>query len=355
MRTTIKTREAPARPIAGTRKDKPRGMSQARRGRTAGALCANARSTLNDRRTFQRGNVTSMHNSCRRSCRCRGLVSVDNPRRRLPAESGPRRGRRWGGTRAARFVGALVASLLWLGSASAQTQMDLQLVIAVDVSLSMDLDEQRLQREGYVAAFRDPAIHKAIVSGGHGRIAVVYMEWAGPHWQSVIIPWTVLDSPRAANAFADTLEKQPITRERWTSISGALLFAKSLLAGSGATAARRVIDVSGDGPNNAGPPVFDVRDSVLADGVVINGLPIMLKAASLGYFDIPDLDRYYTNCVIGGPGSFMVPVKHTAELKEAIRRKLLLEISGLGLEPLLIPAQAEAPYDCLIGEKRWRG
>jgi len=246
--------------------------------------------------------------------------------------------------------------MLWFSEAAAQTPVDLELVIAVDVSLSMDLDEQRLQREGYVAALRDPEIHKAIAAGAYGRIAAVYMEWAGSHWQSVIVPWTVIDGPEAARAFADRLEAQPITRERWTSISGALQFAKVLLAGSGAKGTRRVVDVSGDGPNNAGPPVVAVRDALLADGIVINGLPIMLKAASPSFFDLSDLDRYYTNCVIGGPGAFMVPVKHVAELKEAIRRKLLLEISGLGAPPHLVPTQAAPPagYDCMIGERQWR-
>ena len=227
-----------------------------------------------------------------------------------------------------------------MAGAAAQTSVDLELVIAVDVSLSMDLDEQRLQREGYVAAFRDPEVHKAIAAGPHGRIAVVYMEWAGPSWQSVIIPWTVIDSPEAARAFADRLEAQPISRERWTSISGALQFAKALLAGSGVKGVRRVVDVSGDGPNNSGPPVLAVRDALLADGIVINGLPIMLKVAAPSFFDLADLDRYYANCVIGGAGAFMVPVKHVAELKEAIRRKLLLEISGLAAPLQLVPVQA---------------
>jgi hypothetical protein len=234
--------------------------------------------------------------------------------------------------------------------------VDLELVIAVDVSLSMDLDEQRLQRDGYVAAFRDGELHKAIMSGGHRRIAVVYIEWAGPQWQSVIIPWTVIDSPEAARAFADRLEKQPITRERWTSISGALQFAGSMLRESNARGDRRVIDISGDGPNNAGPPVQVARAALLAEGIVINGLPIMLKLDVPGYFDLVDLDRYYAACVIGGPGSFMVPVKSLAELKEAIRRKLLLEISGTGAPARLVPAQAgeEEAYDCLVGERQWR-
>ena len=254
------------------------------------------------------------------------------------------------------LTAVLVACTLWMAAASAQTAVDLELVIAVDVSLSMDLDEQRLQREGYIAAFRDPELHKAIAAGAHGRIAVVYMEWAGPTWQSATIPWTVIDSPAAARAFADRLEAQSITRERWTSISSALQFAKALLAKSGVRGVRRVIDVSGDGPNNSGPPVLPVRDQLVAEGIVINGLPIMLKIAQPSFYDIHDLDRYYANCVIGGAGAFMVPVKHAAELKEAIRRKLLLEISGLAAPPHVVPVQAAPPesYDCLIGERRWR-
>jgi hypothetical protein len=234
--------------------------------------------------------------------------------------------------------------------------VDVELVIAVDVSLSMDTDEQRLQREGYVAAFRDPELQRAIRSGAHGRIAVVYMEWAGPTLQSVVIPWTVIDGPDAARAFADRLAAQPISRLRLTSIGAALQFARRLFSESGVVGARRVVDISGDGPNNSGPPAPIARDALVADGVVVNGLPIMLKTTSPTFFDLTDLDRYYASCVIGGAGSFMVPVKDIAELKSAIRRKLLLEISGLGSLPRLILAQdSEAEsYDCFIGERQWR-
>jgi hypothetical protein len=240
--------------------------------------------------------------------------------------------------------------------ATAQQPVDLELVIAVDVSLSMDLDEQRLQRDGYVAAFRDAEIHKAIASGVHGRVAVVYAEWAGPVSQSVVIPWTVLDSVETARAFADKLEAMPITRARLTSISAALKFSQQLFAGSGARGLRRVIDVSGDGPNNSGEPVAPVRDEVVAAGTVINGLPIMLRTRSFGAFDIGDLDNYYRNCVIGGPGAFMVPVREVAEFASAIRRKLLLEISGPGPAALIVPVQntPAEDYDCMTGEKQWR-
>jgi hypothetical protein len=255
------------------------------------------------------------------------------------------------------LAACLVLHAPFVPNAAAQTPVDLELVIAVDVSLSMDLDEQRLQRDGYVAAFRDAEIHKAITSGAHGRIVVIYMEWAGPVSQSVVIPWTVLDVPGAAIAFADKLEALPISRARLTSISAALKFSQELFATSGVRGVRRVVDVSGDGPNNAGQAVVPVRDELVADGIVINGLPIMLHTAVTTTFDISDLDRYYGNCVIGGAGAFMVPVRELTEFAAAIRRKLLLEISGLEPPARVVPAQVSPPaegYDCMTGEKRWQ-
>src|SRR5262245_61747818 len=159
-----------------------------------------------------------MHNSCRPPCGTDRPDPMDEPARPHCDEFGrPSLMRQRGGSVAAHLAGGLLACLIWIGGAAAQTPVDLELVIAVDVSLSMDLDEQRLQREGYVAAFRDGEVQKAIRSGGHGRIAVVYMEWAGPQWQNAIIPWTIIDSPESARAFADRLAAHPISRERWTS------------------------------------------------------------------------------------------------------------------------------------------
>ena len=240
--------------------------------------------------------------------------------------------------------------------ALAQTTVDLELVIAVDVSLSMDLEEQRLQRDGYVTAFRDPEVHKAITSGPNGRIVVTYMEWAGPPTQQVVIPWTTIDGPEAARAFADRLDATPISRARMTSISAALQFSGRLFETSGAKGIRRVIDVSGDGPNNAGVPVVPVRDELVAKGIVINGLPIILKMAT-GFFDLADLDRYYSDCVIGGTGVFMIPIKQKTEFNTATRRKLLLEIAGHAPPVRLIRVQApatEEQMDCLVGERQWR-
>ena len=146
----------------------------------------------------------------------------------------------------------------------AQSRVDLELVLAVDVSQSMDLEEQRLQRNGYVAAFRHRDIIKAIASGPHGRIAVSYLEWAGDHFQSIVIPWRTIASAADANAFADELASRAISREKRTSISNALLIAASMIRQNDIDGVRKVIDVSGDGPNNSGPPVALARDRVSA-------------------------------------------------------------------------------------------
>src|SRR5262245_2137013 len=192
---------------------------------------------------------------------------------------------------------ALALALLAPMRAVADSAVDLELVLAVDVSLSMDLDEQRLQRDGYVAAFRDADIHKAIQSGALGRIAVTYVEWAGPFSQQVVLPWTLIDSADAAERFAEQLERQPISRMRMTSVSGGLAFAARQFGG-GFAGTRRVIDISGDGVNNSGEPVIGVRDQLVGQGIVINGLPIMLKPGTMaGFFDIDHLDRWYQDCV----------------------------------------------------------
>lgn len=257
----------------------------------------------------------------------------------------------------------LVAVTLSSPSALADEAVDLELVLAVDVSLSMDIEEQRLQRDGYVAALRDPAVVRAIRSGAHGRIAVTYMEWAGSHIQSVVIPWRRIASASEANAFADELARHPIARARMTSISRAISKAQSLFQANGFKGQRRVIDVSGDGPNNGGGPVVEARDAAVKSGIVINGLAIQIKSGTgvYSYFDLPDLDRYYAACVIGGSGSFVLPIRSKSEFATAIRQKLLLEIAGRTppRSPRVQKAQFQLKipkpsYDCLIGEKMWQ-
>lgn len=243
-------------------------------------------------------------------------------------------------------------------------QVDLELVLAVDVSLSMDSDEQKLQRNGYVAAFRDRAIHKAIQSGPNGRIAVTYLEWAGAGIQAVVVPWRIIETPDDAIKFADELVAQTIPRAVMTSISAALDMSRTLFGKSPVNGLRKVVDVSGDGPNNSGGPVEVARDKLVADGIIVNGLAIQIKrgVGAYSYFDLADLDRYYADCVIGGAGAFVLSIKKKSEFATAIRQKLLLEIAGRrpAADPArIIKAQAssrgnsEPKYDCLIGEKMW--
>jgi hypothetical protein len=251
----------------------------------------------------------------------------------------------------------LLGSLAALSGARAdEREVDLALVLAVDISNSMDPEEQTLQREGFVEAFRSAEVQEAIRKGSLGRIAVVYMEWAGSSLQHVVVPWTVIAGPEDAAAFSDRLARVPTQRAPRTSISGAIDFSVGLLARSGVEAARQVIDVSGDGANNQGRFVGQARDEAVARGITVNGLPIMLKRPG-GYFDIEDLDAYYRDCVIGGPGAFMVPVRERRHFADAIRTKLVREIADLGA-PLVQPAQAQPRANCFSGEspswERWR-
>jgi hypothetical protein len=254
---------------------------------------------------------------------------------------------------------ALVASAAPMVPKSADTRasaipVDVELVIAVDVSYSMDPDEQALQREGYVLALTSKEFLQALRQGAHGKIAVTYFEWAGQSDQKILMPWRVIDGPESADAVAAEIARVPIRRASRTSISGALRFAKPLFDDSGYRGLRRVIDVSGDGTNNAGPLVELTRDDVLAAGITINGLPIMLKRPYTGSMDIPNLDEYYEDCVIGGPGSFVIPIREREKFIEATRTKLVLEVAGRQPEPQIMPTASRARVSCTIGERMWQ-
>ena len=255
--------------------------------------------------------------------------------------------------RAIGYLAAAVSTLLLAAPAKAEVPVDLELVLAVDVSGSMDLEEQALQRRGYVDAFLHPEVAKAIRSGPYGRIAVTYVEWAGARSQAVAMPWSLIDGTAAAEDFADGLSEAPPARFRGTSVSAALAFSAPLFDGNGYEGLRRVIDISGDGPNNAGPPVAPVRDAIVATGIVINGLPLQIDAPLYMAVGGALLADYYRDCVIGGPGAFVLPVTDRDQLLEAIRRKLVLEIAGLParVQPAAMTAAAEGGTDCLIGER----
>jgi hypothetical protein len=244
------------------------------------------------------------------------------------------------------------------GSFAQSIPVDLRLVLAVDISRSMNAEEQYLQRVGYVRAFQNPLVIEAIQRGPFRRIAVTYIEWAGA--QHITVPWTLLDGRDASEEFAKRLLAAPARRARRTSISGALMFSLNLFKDQKFTSARQVIDISGDGPNNMGRGVEETRDAVVSKGVTVNGLPILLRTASLAsFFDVKDLDFYYEDCVIGGPGAFIVPVLGQSQFASAILRKIILEIAGVKpvLNPMVEPAQFSRNVqrsDCLLGEKLWR-
>jgi len=242
-----------------------------------------------------------------------------------------------------------------------EVEVDLELVLAVDVSYSMDPEEQRLQREGYVQALLSPQFLKAVASGPYGKIAVAYMQWASDTDQDVLLPWTVIDGAESARAVADRLSEAPYRRARRTSISGAIDEAMRMFQNNGFHGLRRVIDVSGDGTNNSGRPVTLARDDAVRAGVIINGLPLLLRPSSCGFSDIANLDEYYEDCVIGGPGAFSIPIRHREQFLEATRNKLVQEVAWRPPVRIEVPTgdvirvQARAPrVDCMVGESLWR-
>jgi hypothetical protein len=226
---------------------------------------------------------------------------------------------------------ALLAILVAPAVTAEELPVDLELVLAVDVSGSIDPWEAEQQRAGYVTAIADPAVQAAIASGFHRRVAVTYVEWAGAELQRIVIGWRLLDGAESAIAFAAELAEAPVGRSMYTSISHAIDYAVPLFDGNGFDGARRVIDVSGDGPNNRGRPLSLARAEALARGITINGLPILNDRPQPWSLPTPiefGLDRYYVEQVIGGPGSFIVVAEDFTAFREAVLSKLILEIAG---------------------------
>ena len=232
--------------------------------------------------------------------------------------------------------------------------VNVELVIAVDVSYSMDMDELAIQREGYAQAIVSKDFLQAL-RAGTGKVAVTYFEWSMSGDEKIIIPWRVIEGPESADAVAAEIMNTPVRRGSSTSISGAINFAVRLFEANPYRGLRRVIDISGDGPNNDGPPVTGARDAALAKGIVINGLPIMVKEPSYLTTDIENLDLYYEDCVIGGLGAFIMTIKDREKFQEAIRAKLVREVAGFTPERRIVPAAEKGPrVPCLIGERKWQ-
>lgn len=241
--------------------------------------------------------------------------------------------------------------LALLAAPAKAEEVDLELLLLVDVSRSMSASELELQRQGYVEALRSDAVAAALGRALTGRMALAYVEWAGETRRRVIQDWRLIESRDDLLAVAGLLETDRTTRQSRTSITAALRFGAGYFDDNGFEGMRRVIDISGDGPNNQGGLVTAARDAVVAQGITVNGLPLMTEDGS--FMRIDDLDRYYELCVIGGPGAFVMPVTGWEDFAEAVTRKLVLEIAGAPVERV-IPVQAAAAYDCEIGEKMWR-
>lgn len=257
---------------------------------------------------------------------------------------------------------ALAFTSGWSGHGRAEQAVDLELALGIDVSGSIDPEEAKLQREGYIAAFRDPEVIRAIKSGILGRIGVGYYEWAGFGHMKIIADWTLIEDEQDAHAFADALTRDPPMTARRTAVADAINFAVPYFDRNDFQGTRRVLDISGDGPNNWGARVTDARDDAVAAGVTINGLPIINDRASpFSWSTLPNLDLYYEHCVIGGPGAFIIVAKSFEDFATAVRKKLILEIAGR--QPPKMPARARivpAAGDdrtvppCDIGERQWR-
>jgi hypothetical protein len=217
-------------------------------------------------------------------------------------------------------LAAALAAGLGLAAPAQARSVDLALVLALDVSGSINAERFELQRRGYAQAFRSHDVIEAIAGGENHAIIVTLVEWSGTGHQRQMIGWTLVEDAASAEAFGSAMAQAPRAFSDWTSISGALDYAVTLLADTPLAAVRRVIDVSGDGINNNGRPVRDARDDAITAGITVNGLPILTE--------FPTLDAYYRDNVIGGPGAFTVAVDDFAGFGTAILSKLIREIAG---------------------------
>ena len=226
--------------------------------------------------------------------------------------------------------GLALAILLFcglIGSPRSEVDVDLELVFAIDSSGSVDFDEFELQASGIAHAFRDPEVIEAIMGATPNGIAVSVVQWSGRHQHLAVIDWTKVTDASSAYAFAAMIEGTGRVLIGETAIADALRFATEQLAYGPFQGARRIIDISGDGPTNAGGDPDPIRDAAVWAGITINGLAILDES--------PTLDLYYADHVIGGPDAFVVTAQDYRDFARAIRMKLLREIRGAPL------AQAE--------------
>jgi hypothetical protein len=223
-----------------------------------------------------------------------------------------------------RLAAAFVALAVLAAPARAE-EVDLELVLAADGSGSIDADEMKLQRDGYADALESPEVLAGIRDGVIGAIAVAYTEWGGATSQHTIVDWHVIKDAASAKTFADKVRRAPRQAYGYNSISGAMLYGARLMRENRYEGARKVIDISGDGPQIGGPPLAPARAEVLAQGVVINGLVINRPGGRVGGAGLVD---HYNTEVIGGPGAFVMVAEDTNVFAAAVRAKLIREIAA---------------------------
>jgi Protein of unknown function (DUF1194) len=218
-------------------------------------------------------------------------------------------------------VALLVAVLLLTPLAGRAATVDLALVLAVDVSESVDADEYQLQHEGIARAFESQPLLDAITGGAHGGIDVLVLEWSDPDKQVVTVDWMRVSDKASAAQFTAKLRASQRSSNGLTAIGNALLAAQAAFRRLPDKAARQVVDLSGDGIANIGPPPQAVRDEMVAAGITINGLAILKTE--------PWLSSYYDQYVVGGPGGFLVQVEDFPSFAQAMQQKLLAEVAAV--------------------------
>ncbi len=256
------------------------------------------------------------------------------------------------------LAGGEVATLAAPGAPGARSadeaRVDVELVLAVDVSYSMDMEELALQREGYALAITSKEFLQALKTGPTAR-------WRSPISSGRRHPTrnrgaVARDRRPGVGRIGGRGDPEGAAAPRLAHLDlGRDQLRMPLFEANAYRGLRRVIDISGDGANHNGEPVTVARDAALARGITINGLPIMAKETNYATMDIENLDIYYEDCVIGGAGSFVVPIKTRDKFKEAIRTKLVMEVAHRVAEPRAVPAAAREPrVSCLIGERIWQ-
>lgn len=224
---------------------------------------------------------------------------------------------------------ALLLALAFAAPAAAQTEVDLELVLLADSSGSIGNDEILFQRQGYATALTDPAVVAAIAGTAYGSIALTYVEWGQFDSQDVVVPWRVIDGPEAAAEFAAELLVPPRRAGGRNAIGAALLFGLDLIESNDILGWRRIIDISADSTGNFnGPSIAEAREFVVSAGTTINGLAVLCRDCASGWSGGGDLEAEFRQRIIGGPGAFVIAAEDRAGFAEAVKRKLILEISG---------------------------